>query len=192
MTWQRMVTIGLASAVATLSISRAGDFPPDSLYQLPAELTTQQGSLAGLNVYQGHPTLISMFYGSCPSYCPMLITAMQVYESNLDEGSRTRLRVLLVSFDAAHDTPERLSELARLHRADPTRWTFASAREPDARRIAALLGLHYRQLPDGSYDHSQVLALTDSQGRVVASTSKLIGDPEFQAKLRAETNSAAP
>ena len=75
----------LAAALAVLSVCQAGDLPTDSLYQLHAEITTQQGTPAGFNLYQGHPTLISMFSGSCPSYCPMLITALQSYESHLQE-----------------------------------------------------------------------------------------------------------
>lgn len=178
--------LGALVSLGALAVCAAA-LPGDSLYQLHATLTTQQGVPAGFDLYQGHPTVISMFYGSCPSYCPMLITAVQVYEGHLDEVSRARLRVLLVSFDAAHDTPQRLAELSRLHRADPVRWTFASAREPDARRIAELLGFHYRKLPDGSFDHTQVLTLVDGQGRVLASTATLIGDAAFQARLQAGT-----
>jgi protein SCO1 len=185
----RLRSLTLGAALAVLSVCRAGDLPTDSLYQLHAEVTTQQGTVAGLNLYQGQPTLLSMFYGSCPSYCPMLITALQVYESHLPQDSRARLRVLLVSFDATHDTPERLTQLARLHRTDPGRWTFASASEPQARKIAELLGFHYRELPDGSFEHSQVITLIDGQGRVLANTTKLIGDSVFQARLQA---AAAP
>lgn len=188
---RRAALIG-ALAWAGVLVSQAADVPGDSLYQLRATLATQGGTQAGFDLYRGHPAVLSMFYGSCPAYCPMLITAVQVYESHLDQTSRARLRVLLVSFDAAHDTPQRLAELARLHRADPQRWTFASAAEPDARRIAALLGFHYRRLEDGSFDHSQILALVDAEGRMVASTTKLIGDAAFEAKLRAITASSPP
>jgi len=191
MSLRRTALLGTMAWLGVLPVCPAGDLPADSLYQLRAELTTGKGPV-GFDVYQGHPTVISMFYGSCPAYCPMLITATQVYESGLDEPSRARLRVLLVSFDAARDTPERLTELARLHRTDPDRWIFASANEPDARRIAALLGFHYRRLPDGSFDHSQIITLVDSHGRVVASTTKLIGDAGFQAKLQASTASDQP
>jgi protein SCO1/2 len=119
----------------------------------------------------------------------MLITSIQLYESHLDEASQARLRVLLVSFDAAHDTPEQLDRLARLHRADPSRWTFANASESDSRRIAALLGVRYRRLPDGSFDHSLLITLLDAKGRVLASTTKLIGDAQFQARVQAATSS---
>jgi len=165
-----------------------GPLPPDSLYQLGARLTTQDGALAGLDLHRGHPVLISMFYGSCPAACPMLITAMQAYESHLDEASRARLRVLMVSFDAARDGPAQLAGIAKLHRADPVRWTFSSAPDNDARRIAALLGISYRRQPGGEFDHSLLITLLDAQGRVLASTSKLVGDTDFQARLRAATN----
>lgn len=160
------------------------DFPADSLYQLPITLTTQSGAAAGLDLQRGHPVLISMFYGSCPAACPMLITAMQAYESHLDQAARARLRVLMVSFDAARDTPERLAGLARLHRADPARWTFASAADNDARKLAALLGIAYRRQPSGEFDHSLLITLLDRQGRVLARTSQLVGDAQFQAQLK--------
>ena len=188
----RAALIGAFAWMGVLLACRAADAPGDSLYQLRATVTTQQGTSAGFDLYQGHPAVVSMFYGSCPAYCPMLITAVQVYESHLDAPSRARLRVLLVSFDAARDTPQRLAELARLRHADPQRWTFASAAEPDARRIAALLGFHYRRLEDGSFDHSQIITLVDGRGRVVASTTKLIGDAEFEGQLRAITAVATP
>lgn len=191
MSAHRRALLGALASLSVLAVCAAVALPTDSLYQLRAALTTQKGAAAGFDLYQGHPTVISMFYGSCPSYCPMLITAVQVYEAHLDETSRARLRVLLVSFDAAHDTPQRLTELSDMHRADRERWTFASAREPDARRIAQLLGFHYRELPDGSFDHNQVITLVDGQGRVLASTVKLIDDAAFQAKLEA-TTAAAP
>jgi len=172
---------------AATGVCVPADVPTDSLYQLQAQLTTQKAETAGLDVYRGHPTLISMFYASCPAACPMLITAIHSYESQLDEPSRTRLRVLLVSFDPTRDTPPQLDRVAKLHRADAVRWTFASASEADARRIAALLGFSYRRLPNGDFDHSLLITLLDSEGRVVASTTKLVGDEEFQEKLRAST-----
>ena len=186
---RRALTL-LAMALAwasTLALSSETRLPTDSLYQLQVKLLTQTGDQAGLDLHRGHPTLISMFYGSCPAACPMLITSMHVYESHLDPAARSRLRVLLVSFDAEHDTPQRLEQLLRLHNADPARWTFSSASETDARKIAALLGFRYRKLPDGGFDHSLLITLLDGEGQVVATTTTLVGDAAFQAKLQAAT-----
>ncbi|HLY51743.1 MAG TPA: SCO family protein [Steroidobacteraceae bacterium] len=173
------------------AVCMAADLPGDSIYQLHAQLTTQTAESAGLDLYRGHPTLIGMFYGSCPAACPMLITAMQVCESRLDEAAQARLRVLLVSFDAARDTPVQLDRLARLHRTDSARWTFSSADEADARRIAAALGVSYRRLPGGDFDHSLRITLLDENGRIVAATTTLIGDQDFAAKLRSATQAPA-
>lgn len=164
--------------------------PAESIYQLHSRLTTQSGAPAQLDLYRGHPVLISMFYGSCPAACPMLITSMQVYESHLDAARRERLRALLISFDPARDTSERLAALAGLHRADPARWSFTSASDNDARKIAALLGFSYRRQANGDYDHSLLITLLDGEGRIVASTAKLHGDTQFQHALDAAT--AAP
>jgi protein SCO1 len=183
------VRSGALVLLAAASVSLAAAPPGESLYQLEAQLTTQHGLHSGLDLYRGHPTLIAMFYGSCPAACPMLIDAIQAYERDLDGTSRARLRVLLVSFDAARDTPQQLERIARLHRADPARWTFANADERDTHRIAALLGVSYRRLPDGDYEHSLLVTLLDGEGRLLASTTRLVGDADFEARLRAATRS---
>ncbi|HUI94117.1 MAG TPA: hypothetical protein VLX44_00060, partial [Xanthobacteraceae bacterium] len=56
----------------------------------------------------------------------------------------------------------------------------------------ALLGISYRRLPDGDYDHSLIITLLDGEGRVVASTTTLVGDAQFAAKLRAATQPPTP
>jgi protein SCO1/2 len=186
---KRLVTLLAAALVSggALALRAETDLPTDSLYQLRAHLVSQKGESVGFDLDRGHPTLISMFYGSCPAACPMLITSMQAYESHLDPASQSHLRVLLISFDPVHDTPQQLGHLARLHGADPTRWTFTNAPEADARKIAALLGFRYRRLADGSFDHSLLITLIDGQGRVLATTTTLVGDKAFQAKLQAAT-----
>lgn len=182
----------LAAAVLAVQAARAdAPLPADSLYQVQATLTTQSGARAGFDLDRGHPTVVSMFYGSCPATCPMLITAIQVYEKHLAPPERSRLRVLLVSFDAARDTPRQLEHLATLHRTDRGRWTFASAAEPDARRIAAILGIRYRRLADGDFEHSAVITLLDAEGRVIARSTAPTGDESFQRALDAATRAAA-
>jgi protein SCO1/2 len=81
--------------------------------------------------------------------------------------------------------------VATLHHADPKRWTFASASDSDARKVAAALGVSYRRLPTGEFDHSLLITLLDSEGRIVASTTTLVGDKAFQATLRTATRPSA-
>jgi protein SCO1/2 len=86
----------------------------ESVYQLAGSLRDQTGARVGLDVFRGHPVLVSMFYASCPDACPLLIEEIRQFESTLPVSVRADLRVLLVSLDPARDTPEALHRLARV------------------------------------------------------------------------------
>jgi cytochrome oxidase Cu insertion factor (SCO1/SenC/PrrC family) len=45
----------------------------DSIYELSAVLVDQGGTRVGLDLFRGHPVLISMFYASCGDACPLLV-----------------------------------------------------------------------------------------------------------------------
>jgi protein SCO1 len=169
--------------VATLLL--AAELPGDSIYQLQAPLTTQDAKPVGLDVHRGQPVLVSMFYASCPHVCPTLIHSIGRMEAQLTEAQRKRLRVLLISVDPERDTPAALAELAKKHGADLSRWTFARTPESSVRQVAAVLGIQYRKLPDGEFNHSSVITLLDADGRAVTRTS-MIGrlDEDFVKQLR--------
>jgi protein SCO1/2 len=58
-------------------------------------------------------------------------------------GWSDRVRLLSVSFDPEHDTPEVLAKHARLKGATPPLWTFAVASHDELQKVAAPLGLMY-------------------------------------------------
>ena len=162
--------------------------PGDSLYALSARLTDQDGHALPFDAYRGHPVLISMFYASCGYVCPTLIANLQRLEGGLDAASRARLRVLMVSVDPEKDTVAALRALADEHHADTARWSFTRAEESDVRKVAALLGVQYRKLPNGDYNHSVLVTLVDGNGAVLSRSASLSGaDPGFAAALRAAT-----
>src|ERR1043165_887451 len=80
-------------------------YPPASIYNLSAKLTNQAGVQHGLDVYHGHPVLISLFYGSCSVTCPLLLDTIRSVERKAAAERRQQLRVLLISIDPEHDTP---------------------------------------------------------------------------------------
>ena len=49
-----------------------------------------------------------------------------------------------------------------------------------------MLGIRYRELADGEFNHTSALVLLDSQGRVLARTERMGSqpDPEFLAVVR--------
>ncbi|KQV60566.1 hypothetical protein ASC95_03725 [Pelomonas sp. Root1217] len=149
--------------------------PGDSVYQLDARLTNQQGQVIRLDGGRGQPVLVSMFYTSCQFVCPMLIDAARDTEAALTEAERKRVKVLLISFDPARDTPAKLEAMAKERGLDASQWTLARTDPATVRKIAALLKFQYRALPDGEFNHSAELILLDGEGRITARTSMLAG-----------------
>ncbi|MBX2798680.1 MAG: SCO family protein [Myxococcales bacterium] len=168
-----MIWIVLAACTAStepkltaLDLGVESDSLGPSLYDLEVTLESSTGSAVSLAVHEGHPTLVSMFYASCPMACPMLIGDVQALEAELTSQQRADLRVLLISLDPERDDPELLAQVMAEHELDETRWTLARPTEADLRPIAAVLGVRYRALADGEMSHSSIVTLLDRQGSV--------------------------
>ena len=139
-----------------------------SVYDLKLRLTDETGTVRSLDVFRGHPVLVTMFYAGCPSACPLLTSDLKRIERLIPEPMRSNVRVLMVSFDAERDTPSVLARLKRERGMDATRWTLANAVDDDARELAGVLGIRYRKLDNGEFFHSSVIVLLDALGRPVA------------------------
>ncbi|HMR73904.1 MAG TPA: SCO family protein [Polyangiaceae bacterium] len=134
------------------------------IYDLELTLVDQDGKSVGLDVYRGHPVIVSMFYASCPFACPTLISDIKRLERSLAPEAQRQLRVLLVSFDPERDSPEALRALARQHGLDAKRYKLAQAPETQVRELAAVLGIKYRKLDGGAFNHSSVITVLDTSG----------------------------
>jgi protein SCO1/2 len=156
------------------------ELPDDSYFQLDVLLQTQAGEGLRFPEMQGGPLIVAMFYASCPHVCPMTVSTIRAIEAQLPPEARERLQVLMITFDPEHDTPAALAELANRHRVNNDRWRFARTAPAEVRPVAAVLGIKYRQLPDGSFNHSSPILLLDGEGREISRSEKLgMPDPLF-------------
>lgn len=148
-------------------------WPPQSIYHLDARLENQSGEQHGLDVHSGHPVLISMFYGSCPAACPLLIDTMRSVEQAIGEQQRRQLRVLMISIDPERDTTRALATLAKDRHIDLSRWTLAHTDTATVRKLAAVLNIQFRRLPDGQYNHSSIISVLSPQGEILQQSPTL-------------------
>ena len=103
----KVFLLAVLLVVAPLASADSG-YPPQSIYNLNAKLIDQSGAVRGLDMHRGHPVLVTMFYGSCPLACPMLIDTLRSFERSLTPAERARIRVVLISIDPERDTTESL------------------------------------------------------------------------------------
>jgi len=182
----------LAAALAFgASVGAAPALPGDSIYQLPLRLNDQDGTAFPLARSQGRLVIATMFYTSCQYVCPMLIDALRDTLAALPAPDRGRVDVLMVSFDPARDTSDVLRHTFEQRHLEHPQWTLARTDSAGTRKLAALLGIRYRQLADGDFNHTSALILLDGQGRIIGRTSTIgQADPVFvrlaQDALRGE------
>ena len=176
--------LGVAATVAAAQPAPA--LPTDSIYQLPLPLTDSHGKTADWRTLRGKPQLVSMFYTSCQYICPLIVDSGKAIERELSPTQQKRLPILLISMDPARDTPAALNKVATQRKLDGSRWTLGSPPAGKVRAVAGVLGIRYRQLADGEFNHTSALVLLDADGRVAART-EIIGskpDPAFVAAVR--------
>lgn len=137
-----------------------------SLYDLGWTLEASEGEVR-LDRYRGHPTLISMFYTSCPMACPLLIERIHTVERALSATAKAQTRVMMVSLDPANDTRAVLARTYEERALDRDAWTLARVDDDRVRELAATLGIPYRQAADGGFNHASVIVLLDGDGHMV-------------------------
>jgi protein SCO1/2 len=163
----------------------APTLPGSSVYQLKVPLIDQDAHKTRWEEAPKGPRIVSMFYSNCEFVCPMLFEAIKVVEAALPAESRNHLSVGLISLDPQRDSPAALKKTASQRSVDETRWRLYRAESADVRKLAATLGIQYRRLSSGEFNHSTVLILLDAQGRIVARTEKISSvDPAFLNEVK--------
>ena len=76
----------------------------------------------------------------------------------------------------------------------PRAGPWRSPHRSDVRAVAGVLGMRYRALADGEFNHTSALVLLDADGRILARTEQMgsVPDPEFLAAVRRATTPAKP
>jgi protein SCO1 len=144
---------------------RAGDRAPD------ATLTDQNGQPLTVSAWRDAAVVITFIYIRCPlpQFCPLMDRGFAEIQrvARDDEQLRGRVRLLSVSFDPLHDTPEALTAHAATVGADAALWRFATAAPAIVDRFAAAFGVNVIRESDGTITHNLRTAVIAPRGRVV-------------------------
>ena len=184
-TWFPAALLGMLLA-AVPAFAKAPPLPRDSVYQLDVQLLDQAGRRQPWRAQRGKSRLVAMFYTSCQYICPLIVDSGKAIERELTPAEQARIGITLISMDPTRDTPRALSVVVARRKLDTRRWTLASPRTDDVRQIAGVLGVRYRELADGEFNHTSALVLLDAEGRILARTEKMGSkpDPEFVTAVK--------
>ena len=182
----KIPSLFLSALMALAAPLHAQSLPGDSVYHLHAATQDAYGQPFPWSSLRGQARLVSMFYTNCHLMCPLIIENAKSVQNQLAPAERKQLGVVMISLDPARDTPAAMRDVAKRHRV-PEGWQFLTPADNDVRAIASVLDVRYRFRQDGSINHTSVLVLLDSDGRIRA-RSEVTGaaaDPAFLIQVKA-------
>lgn len=143
-----LLLLGLMS-ISYVGMNRARQAPePNPLASLTIpdfNLTDQNGKEQTRDIFKNRWTILAFTFTHCTTVCPIMHGHLIRLQSEL---KNTPLRIVSISVDPAHDTPEALKAHAEKIAADPDRWTFLTGDADIIHRI--LTGLRFSADPDPS------------------------------------------
>jgi protein SCO1/2 len=119
------------------------------------------------NLPDGRLWAVAFFYGSCKTVCPRLIYNLNQVQAALPTDIRDKVVFAAITFDPAQDTAQRLVELAKEHDFQQPNQYLLRADAATTRTAVETFGFDYKPDGQGGFRHSNLLALMDSEGRVV-------------------------
>lgn len=137
----------------------------NSLYQLTGIWTDQNNKAITLDQLKGKVTLVAMIFTHCGYACPKMVDNMKAVENALSDKFKDKVRFVLVTFDPERDTAERLKQYAEIKGLDKD-WSLLHGDKSQVRMLSMLLQLQYSQLPNGDFNHSNILTVLDEHGAI--------------------------
>ncbi|MCB1173173.1 MAG: SCO family protein [Leptospiraceae bacterium] len=156
-----------AAHSAESSLMPATDATRGSLYEFQRKLVRSDGSSFAFSDMKGKVFLISMFYASCQSVCPRITADLKRLSQSIRKEKGKDVQIVLVSFDSENDKPNVLAEYKRKQNLNQD-WTLLSGDADTVRSLSVLLGINYKKIPDGNFNHSALISLVSPEGIIVS------------------------
>jgi protein SCO1/2 len=132
-------------------------------------LTNQSGQAVSLESLEGRITVVNVVFSRCPTQCRRLSAQMQRIQARIPSG----VRLVTLTADPVHDTPEVLGRYGKEYGASPEKWWFLTGAKAEVYRVA-VGDLKFAVVESGDpsakledlFIHSADFGVLDSRGRL--------------------------
>jgi protein SCO1/2 len=132
-------------------------------------LTNQSGQAVSLESLEGRITVVNVVFSRCPTQCRRLSAQMQRIQARSPSG----VRLVTLTADPVHDTPEVLGRYGKEYGASPEKWWFLTGAKAEVYRVA-VGDLKFAVVESGDpsakledlFIHSADFGVLDSRGRL--------------------------
>lgn len=164
---------------ASASFALAGGRAPTGELPFPAEalrtayqppeivLTNQLGEPVDLASMRGKVVVLTAVYASCGHTCPLLLTQAKAAVAELAPEQRSDLRLLAVTLDPEHDSPDVLGRLAQGFGLEAPLYQLLTGPPHEVEDVLDRMQVARTRDPDtGVIDHANLFLLIDREGRL--------------------------
>jgi protein SCO1 len=141
-------------------------------------MTDSQGQFFDSKELFGKVWVADFIYTNCPGPCPRMTSQMHRLQRQLKDQPDVRL--VSISVDPEHDTPDVLNNFAHRFGGPTNQWLFLTG-PPAAVHLLAFTTFHVGDVI-GKMDHSTKFALVDKRGEIRGYYS--LFDPDGMATLK--------
>ena len=132
-------------------------------------MTSQNGKTVKLSDLRGNVVVLTFIYTRCPlpDFCPLMDKKFSELAQRISTfpARANKVRLISLSFDPEHDTPDLLRKHAQVRGATPPLWSYAVASHAELAKIGGSLGLFY-QPGDNEIAHNLCTAIIDAEGKL--------------------------
>jgi protein SCO1/2 len=158
--------LGLLLAAAPAALS-AGAAPAASTVATLSPLAFQSQAGEPVTLPDGRVWVVTFFYGSCKTACPIVLHNMANVAARMTPEMRTKVGLAAITFDPQVDQPARLRQLAVEHGLADLGVQLLRDEGPALQVAVRHFGFDFAAEPDGGFRHANLMAVMDGHGRVL-------------------------
>jgi protein SCO1/2 len=144
---------------------KAGDLFPG------CKLINENGETIRLEDYRGSVIALTFIFTRCPvpEYCPTMMRNFKEVDALLkaDPEGPENYRLLTVSFDSEHDTPEVMKAYGKQFGQSSKNWNLlTSPQQEDIKSLGEAVGLMFGKTDNAIYSHNLRTVVLDASGKI--------------------------
>lgn len=146
-------------------------------------LLDQNGQTVTRDDLRGKIWIADFIFTRCQGPCPLMTGRMLEVQRALAKTPDVKL--VSVTVDPSHDTPEVLKAYAEANQADPDRWKFLTGDPQVIRKLVTEGFMQHLDEESGDPVHGTMFLVVDGNGMV--RSARMLEDPELIPKILIDT-----
>ncbi len=146
-------------------------------------LTDQDGNTVTNEDLRGKIWIADFIFTRCKGPCPLMTARMLEMQRALVKAPEIKL--VSVTVDPEHDTPEVLKAYAGANKADPERWKFLTGDKAVIEKLVTEGFMQHLAEENGEPVHGTMFLVVDGNGMV--RSARMLEDPELIPKILTDT-----